>query len=55
LLPVDDARLTQFLACLDDWARASGLERAETDYVSATRDRRPLRFTAIDRILGAWA
>jgi hypothetical protein len=46
LLPVDDARLTQFLGCLDDWARASGLEQAETDYVSATRDRRPLRFTA---------
>jgi hypothetical protein len=46
LLPVDDARLTQFLGCLDDWARASGLEQAEADYISATRDRRPLRFTA---------
>jgi hypothetical protein len=46
LLPVDDTRLTQFLGCLDDWARASGLEQAETDYVSATRDRRPLCFTA---------
>jgi hypothetical protein len=48
LLPVDDARLTQFLGCLGNWARASGLEQAEADYISATRDRRPLRFTAAE-------
>jgi hypothetical protein len=47
-LPVDDARLTQFLGCLTGWARASGLEQAEADYISATRDRRPLRFTAAE-------
>jgi hypothetical protein len=47
-LPVDDARLTQFFGYLDDWARASGLEQAEADYTSATRDRRPLRFTAAE-------
>jgi hypothetical protein len=48
LLPVDDARLAQFLGCLDDWARASGLEQAEAEYISATRDRRPLRFSAAE-------
>jgi hypothetical protein len=46
LLPVDDARLAQFLDCLDVWARATGLEPAEADFVSATRDRRTLLFTA---------
>ncbi len=46
LLPVDDAKLTHFLECLNRWARASGLEPAEADYISATRDRRPLRLTA---------
>ncbi len=45
-LPVDDARLTQFLDCLSRWAASSGLEPAEAEYVSATRDRRPLRVTA---------
>ena len=47
-LPVDDARLTHFLDCLSRWAQASGLEPAEADYVSATRDRRPLRVTAAE-------
>jgi hypothetical protein len=47
-LPVDDARLTHFLDCLNRWAQASGLEAAEADYVSATRDRRPLRVTAAE-------
>jgi len=46
LLPVDDAKLTHFLECLNRWARASGLESVEADYISATRDRRPLRLTA---------
>ncbi len=45
-LPVDDARLTQFLDCLSRWAAASGLEAGEADEVSATRDRRPLQVTA---------
>ncbi len=45
-LPVDDARLAQFLDCLGAWARAAGLEPAEADFVSATRDRRALLFTA---------
>jgi hypothetical protein len=45
VLPVDDARLTHFLDCLTRWAQASGLEAAEADYVSATRDRRPLQVT----------
>jgi hypothetical protein len=47
-LPVDDVRLTQFLDCLGRWARAGGLEAAEADYISATRDRRPLRVTAAE-------
>ena len=46
LLPVDDAKSTHFLECLNRWARASGLEPVEADYISATRDRRPLRLTA---------
>ena len=46
LLPVDDAKLTYFLDCLNRWARVSGLEAVEADYISATRDRRPLCLTA---------
>jgi hypothetical protein len=34
------------LEYLDRWARAAGLTPAETGYVAAARDRRPLRFTA---------
>ena len=45
-LPVDDTRLSDFLDCLGRWAQAAGLESVEADYVSATRDRRPLFFTA---------
>jgi hypothetical protein len=45
-LPVDGARLTDFHDCLSRWAQAAGLEPVEADYVSATRDRRPLLFTA---------
>src|SRR5690242_17666877 len=44
-LPVDDTRLTDFHDCLSRWAQATGLEPVEADYVSATRDRRPLRVT----------
>jgi len=45
-LPVDDTRLTRFLDCLSRWAASSGLEPSEADYVSANRDRKPLRFIA---------
>jgi len=45
-LPVQDDKLTQFLEYLRRWADTEGLERGEADYVSATRDRRPLRFTS---------
>jgi hypothetical protein len=43
-LPVHGDRITQFLVCLDNWARGRGLQRTEAEYVSATRNRRPLRF-----------
>jgi len=46
VLSVDPAKLASVLAFLADWARQGGLEPAETDYVAATRDRRPLRFSA---------
>jgi len=45
LLPVQEDKLTQFLDCLERWARANGLNPAETDYVAAARDRHLLRFT----------
>lgn len=38
-------RLADALDLLARWARDKGLEPAEVEYVSATRDRRPLRFT----------
>jgi ribosomal protein L14 len=45
LLPVQQDKLTQFFECLQRWAQAHDLNPAETDYVSATRDRRQLRFS----------
>jgi hypothetical protein len=45
-LPVGPGRLAAVLDCLERWATASGLEPRQAEYVSATRDRRPLRFTA---------
>lgn len=45
-LPVDGTRLTDFLDCLSRWAQAAGLEPVEADYVSATRGRQSLLFTA---------
>jgi hypothetical protein len=45
-LPVHDDRLTDLILYLHQWAEAHGLTRTETDYVSAARDRRPLRFFA---------
>jgi hypothetical protein len=43
-LPVHDDRLINLTVYLDEWARSRGLTRTETEYLSATRDRRPLRF-----------
>jgi hypothetical protein len=43
-LPVHDERLVNLVVYLDEWAQAGGLTRTQTDYVAATRDRRPLRF-----------
>jgi hypothetical protein len=43
-LPVHGDKITEFIDCLDSWARERGLERTEAEYVSATRNRRPLRF-----------
>jgi hypothetical protein len=45
-LPVHDDRLIDLIVYLHDWAEAHGLTRNQIDYVSATRDRRPLRFFA---------
>lgn len=45
-LPVPDDKLTRFFDCLQRWAHANGLEAIQTSYVSATRDRRELRFTS---------
>jgi hypothetical protein len=39
-------RLAAVLAHLERWAEAQGLRPSELPYVSAARDRRPLRFTA---------
>ena len=43
-LPVHDDRLIDLITYLHEWSQARGLTRVDTDYVSATRDRRPLRF-----------
>jgi hypothetical protein len=43
-LPVHGDRITELIVCLDSWAREHGLEQAEAEYISATRNRRPLRF-----------
>jgi hypothetical protein len=43
-LPVHDDRLIDLIVYLHEWAQARGMTRTETDYVSAMRDRRPLRF-----------
>ena len=45
-LPVHGDRITELIVCLDSWARERGLERTEAEYLSATRNRRPLRFFA---------
>jgi hypothetical protein len=55
-LPVQDDKLSQLFEYLRHWADAQGLEPREADYVSATRDRRPLRFTtaAVPEAERAW-
>jgi hypothetical protein len=45
-LPVHDDRLVLVLGHLQEWAAGHRLQRAEAEYVSATRDRRQLRFLA---------
>lgn len=44
-LPVDEDKLAELLRYLEHWASEHGLNRTEASYVSATRDRRELRFT----------
>lgn len=44
-LPVDEGKLAELLRYLEHWASGKGLNRTEASYVSATRDRRELRFT----------
>jgi hypothetical protein len=43
-LPVHADRITELIVRLDSWASERGLERTEAEYISATRNRRPLRF-----------
>jgi len=45
-LPVHGDRITELIVCLDSWAKERGLQRTEAEYISATRNRRPLRFFA---------
>jgi hypothetical protein len=45
-LPVHDNRLTLLVGHLDGWATGHGLQRTEAEYISATRERRQLRFLA---------
>lgn len=40
------AKVAEAMQALDRWARERGLRPAEVEYVSATRDHHPLRFTA---------
>ncbi|MFF5076426.1 DUF2293 domain-containing protein [Actinoplanes sp. NPDC000266] len=42
---VSPARITDALEVFHRWVRGRGLQPSEVEYVSATRDRRPLRFT----------
>jgi hypothetical protein len=55
-LPVHGDRITEFVVCLDSWARERGLELTDAEYVSATRNRRPLRFVtgAPEAVEAAW-
>jgi hypothetical protein len=44
-LPVQSGRLAEIIEQLERWARGKGLTPSEAEYISATRDRRQLRFT----------
>ncbi|HEX6522390.1 MAG TPA: DUF2293 domain-containing protein [Streptosporangiaceae bacterium] len=44
-LPVQSDRVAEITEHLERWARDKGLTPSETEYISATRDRRQLRFT----------
>jgi hypothetical protein len=46
MLPVPADKLAQVLVTVQRWAEANALRPVETDYVAASRDRRPLRFTS---------
>lgn len=45
-LPVPADKVAQVLVILQRWAEGNALTPVETDYVAASRDRRPLRFTS---------
>ncbi|MBN6041585.1 DUF2293 domain-containing protein [Amycolatopsis sp. 195334CR] len=45
-LAVDAAKVRTALDYLSEWAAGRGLRATEASYLAATRDRRPLRFTA---------
>jgi hypothetical protein len=55
-LPTHDDRSVAFLVHLTEWATAKGLKPVQAAYVSATRSRRPLRFSSLDEpvIENAW-
>jgi hypothetical protein len=46
-LPTHDDRSVAFLVHLKEWAITKGLKPVEAEYVSATRSRRPLRFSSL--------
>ncbi|HEU5002297.1 MAG TPA: DUF2293 domain-containing protein [Actinomycetota bacterium] len=45
-LQVSPEKVNEAMAIFEHWARAQGLQPAEAVYVTRTRDRRPLQFTA---------
>lgn len=55
-LPAYDDRSVAFLVHLAEWATAKGLKPVQGDYVSATRSRRPLRFSSLSEptVENAW-
>lgn len=55
-LPGHDDRCVAFLVHLAEWAVAKSLKPVQAEYLSATRSRRPLRFSSLDEpvIENAW-
>jgi hypothetical protein len=47
-IQTNPTKVTAALVAFQQWAHGHGLNPSETDYVAATRDRRPLRFSADD-------